>query len=168
MSTVFENTAILDDPALAALTAGDFSARHRIREVCERQGVTLRTAARRLGVEMCEVRRQLDEQANLSLDELYAWHCILGVPVSELLVDSDDPLSSPVLQRTQLLKVMKTAVTIHESADRKPIERLATMLIQQLLDIMPELAEVGPWHGSGHGRDRSEGGRQFETPANWE
>lgn len=168
MSTVFENTAMLDDPVIAALTNGAFSARHRIREVCQRQGVTLRTAARRLGIEMCEVRRQLDEHANLTLDELYAWHRILGVPVCELLVDSDEPLSNPVMQRTQLLKVMKTAVTIHESADRKPIERLATMLIQQLLDIMPELAEVGPWHGSGHSRGRTEGGRKIESPPSWD
>ena len=50
---------------------------------------------------------------------LYEWQKILEVPIVELLVESEDVLSKPLLQRAQLVRLMKTALAILEQADSK-------------------------------------------------
>jgi len=132
---------------------------HRIALVRRRQGVSLRTVARHWNVEVAKVREQQDENCDITLRELYQWQELLNVPVAELLVDSDVPLSAPVLKRAQLVKLMKTAVTIKENSRERSTQRLVRMLIEQLVEFMPELAEVGPWHGNGSRRSTSDFGQ---------
>ncbi|MCE9544722.1 MAG: hypothetical protein K8T25_04280 [Planctomycetia bacterium] len=132
---------------------------HRISEVRNRQGVSLRTVARHWDIEISEARRQQNPAADLTLSQLYRWQEVLGVPVAELLVEDGEELSNPVLRRAQLVKVMKTAMTIREGARDVRVQRLITTLIDQLVEIMPELKEVGPWHGSGNRRSLDEYGR---------
>lgn len=132
---------------------------HRIALVRRRQGVSLRTVARHWNVEVAKVREQQDENYDLSLSELFQWQKLLNVPVAELLVDCDVPLSAPVLKRAQLVKLMKTAVTIKENSRERSTQRLVRMLIEQLVETMPELAEIGPWHGNGSRRSTSEYGQ---------
>ncbi len=98
---------------------------HRIRIVRNQQGVSLRSAARGMGVEIRKARAQEDPNADLSLSVLYQWQRALEVPVANLLVDLDAPLSAPVLKRAQLLKLAKSVATIIERAESKPIGRLA-------------------------------------------
>jgi hypothetical protein len=66
---------------------------HRIADARRRQGVSVRSAARRMGTSMDQVRRQEDPCADLSLSDLYRWQEALEVPVADLLVESDAPLS---------------------------------------------------------------------------
>lgn len=135
---------------------------HRIAEVRARQGVSLRTAARSWNVELAEVRAQQNAQTDLSLSQLYQWQELLNVPVDELLVDHELPLSPPVLKRARLLKIMKTAATIREQSREKSTQRLIAQLIEQLIEIMPELAEVGPWQAGGSRRSLDDFGRAVE------
>jgi hypothetical protein len=86
------------------------------------------------------------------------------VPVGELLVDSNSPLSPPVLERARLVRVMKTAAAIAEKADSMSVKRLAQTLASQLVEIMPELAGVSPWHAVGQRRTLDEVGRIAERP----
>ena len=81
------------------------------------------------------------------LSELYRWQHALEVPVTELLVDADAPLSEPVLTRARLLRVMKTVRAIKESANNPSIQRFTTMLEQQLIELMPELKDVAACAG---------------------
>jgi transcriptional regulator with XRE-family HTH domain len=126
---------------------------HRLATVRRRQDVSLRNVARRLRLDMGAVRAQEEETADLTLTQLYAWQQVLEVPVAELLVDCDGPLSPPVMERARMVKLMKTAAAIMEKAQSRPIERLAQMMMDQLLEIMPELKDVGPWHVIGPRRD---------------
>lgn len=136
---------------------------HRIAEVRRRQGVALRTVARVLNVDIEEAARQEQEHADLSLSTLQKWQVVLDVPVAELLVESDEILSAPVMERARLLRVMKTAATILEKADGPRIRRLAETLVKQLVEIMPELEGIGPWHEYvGPRRSRDECGRIAE------
>ena len=135
------------------------STKHRISEVCRIQGVSLRTISRNWNVDIVEVRRQQQETSDLMLSQLYRWQKMLGVPVADLLVEECQGLSEPVLRRAQLVKLMKTAVTMKEAARDVRIQRLITMLLAQLVEIMPELADVGPWHGSGTHRTLDDLGR---------
>jgi hypothetical protein len=57
---------------------------------------------------------------------------------------------------------MKTAAAIRELAESDRIERLAQTLVEQLVEIMPELAEVSPWHAVGQRRTLDEYGRTAE------
>jgi len=137
---------------------------HRIREVRRQQGVSTRSVARKMGVSMQESRVQEDPAADLRITQLMAWQRALEVPLADLLVDSEGSLSAPVSQRARLLRVMKTAKSIQESAKEPGMQRLTTMLIEQLCEVMPELRDVSPWHSVGQRRTQDEMGRIAECP----
>jgi transcriptional regulator with XRE-family HTH domain len=132
---------------------------HRIAEVRRQQGVTLRNVARRLGIPLSVVRRQEQPDSDLRLSDLLRWQEVLEVPVAELLVEAEGQLSGPVLARSRMVKLMKTAAAIRERAQDPGISRMVTMLVEQILEIMPELADVTPWHSVGQRRTREELGR---------
>ena len=163
MSTVEFESAPAGCPAVPdGAESGTGPPLHRISAVRSEQGVSIRTAARHLGLEPAEARRQERETTDLSLSELYQWQRLLEVPVADLLVDPGTPLSRPVLERARLLRLMKTAQAILESSHAVGIRRMAETLIDQLLEIMPELAEVGSWHSVGQRRSLDEYGRVME------
>jgi hypothetical protein len=129
-----------------------------------RQGLSVRCVAQRLGRTVSEVRAQEDENADLLISELYRWQAALEVPIEELLEDPDDTLSPRVMTRARLLKIMKTTMAIRRAARSESERRLARLLIEQLLEIMPELKEVSGWPAVGHRRRADEIGRIAENP----
>lgn len=131
---------------------------HRLGTVRRLQGISRRTVARRLNTEVATVKLQERETADIPLSTLYEWQKALEVPVAELLVETDDPLSTPVLKRAQLVRVMKTVQAILAQAKQVRVRRLAQTMVDQLIELMPELAEVGPWHTVGKRRRRDEYG----------
>jgi transcriptional regulator with XRE-family HTH domain len=135
---------------------------HRLGAVRRQQGVSQRNIARRLNVDISLVRRQEEETTDLPLSVLYQWQKILEVPIAELLVDSDAPLSPPVMERARMVKVMKTVAAIVEKAETASMKRMVQMLCNQLLEIMPELIDVAPWHTVGQRRTLEEYGRVVE------
>ena len=140
---------------------------HRLQKLSEarrRQGLSVRCVAQRLGRTVNEVRAQEDEHADLTLSELYRWQAALEVPIEELLEDPGDTLSPRVLTRARLLKVMKTTMALRRAARSESERRLARLLIEQLLEIMPELKEVSGWPAVGHRRRADESGRIAENP----
>jgi len=137
---------------------------HRIQEVRRLQGMSLRTAARQLQTDIRSIRAQEQASTDLRLSDLYKWQRALDVPVAELLVDEDEPLSRPVRERAAMVKVMKTARSLLETAPPGALRRMAENLVEQLLELMPELAEVSAWHSVGQRRSLDEMGRIAEQP----
>ncbi len=135
---------------------------HRIRTVRRQQGMSVRTAARHLGVSVREASDQENERNDLRLNELYQWQAALDVPLAELLVDPDTPLSRPVRERAQLVRIMKTAATLLEVAPTQQTSHLAQNLVEQLITLMPELQGIGPWHSVGQRRSLDEYGAIME------
>lgn len=135
---------------------------NRIQEVRRRQGVSLRSAARQLGTDIRSVRAQEDCDADLRISDLQKWQRALDVPIAELLEESNECLSGPVLERARMVRLMKTAAAIRERAPNTSISRMADMLVDQLCQMMPELREVGPWHNIGQRRSAEEFGRVVE------
>ena len=129
-----------------------------------RQGLSVRCVAQRLGRSVQEVRAQEDESADILVSELYHWQAALDVPVEELLCDPQDTLSPKVLTRARLLRVMKTALAMRRQARSEAERRLARLLVDQLLEIMPELKEVSAWPTVGQRRGTEEFGRIAEHP----
>ena len=91
---------------------------HRLAYVRQREGISRRTIARRLNLEVADVKAQEKENADLLLSHLYQWQEVLDVPIAEFLVESSDPLSKPVLKRARLVRLMKTARTILERSQQ--------------------------------------------------
>jgi len=129
---------------------------HRIGIARRLQGISRRTAARRMNIDTTQLRLQERETSDMLLSRLYEWQEALEVPVVELLVDSGDPLTSPIAERARLVRVMKTVLSILEETKELPIRRMAQTLVDQLVELMPELEGVGPWHAIGHRRRRDE------------
>lgn len=132
---------------------------HRIAEVRHRQGVTLRNVARRLGLEMSLVRRQEQPDCDLRLSDVMLWQEVLEVPIAELLVEADGQLSGPVLERSRMVKLMKTAAALREQTRGTSTGRVVDMLVDQILEIMPELKDVTPWNTVGQRRTLNDLGR---------
>jgi transcriptional regulator with XRE-family HTH domain len=152
MSIVHLSSNALETGQEVPVPAADRHPLQRLAAVRQQQGISRRTVARRLNTDIASVRQQESETADLTLSQLYKWQQVLEVPVSELLVEADDSLSAPIKQRAQLIRLMKSALTIHENTRQETIRRMAQTLIDQLLEIMPELAHVGPWHAVGQRR----------------
>jgi len=112
-----------------------------------------------LGANVRDIRSQENESNDLRLSELYRWQKALDVPLEELLVESERPLSRPVLERAKLVRVMKTAAAILELAPNAQVARLAGRLVEQLVELMPELKDVAPWHSVGQRRSADEFGQ---------
>jgi transcriptional regulator with XRE-family HTH domain len=132
---------------------------HRIRHVRHQQGLTIHGVARKLKTSVDVLRQQEEETADLRLSDLYRWQEALDVPVGDLLVEGNEPLSAPVLKRARLLKLMKTAAAIQEQCQKPQTRRMANTLIEQLVEIMPELEGVAPWHSVGKRRSLDDYGR---------
>jgi transcriptional regulator with XRE-family HTH domain len=128
----------------------------RLAQVRRQQGISRRTVARRLSVEVEQVRREEQTTTDLTLSVLYAWQKVLDVPVTELLVESGDSLASPILERSQLVRFMKTVLAIRRQAKQESIRRMAETMAGQLIEIMPELANIAPWHNVGKRRGLNE------------
>ena len=81
-------------------------------------------------------------------------------PLADLLEEGEGQLSGPVLARSRMVKLMKTAAAIREQVgDQTQASRLVGQLIEQILEIMPELADVTPWHTVGQRRTLDDVGR---------
>lgn len=135
---------------------------HRLGAVRRLQGISRRAVARRLNVDINVVKQQEDETADLPLSIVYKWQQMLEVPIGELLVDNEDPLSPPVMKRARMIRLMKTVLAILERSNQPAIRRMAQNLVNQLVEMMPELKGVTAWHAVGQRRRLNEYGRAAE------
>ena len=157
MSIVHDTSTALDASVL--LTRTPNRRFQRVAEVRCEQGISLRSVSRQLGKTVSVVRAEEDEANDMPLSQLMQWQEILGVPLQDLLVDPSPTLSQPVMERARLVRVMKTAAAIQETTEPSSgPARLATMLVQQLVEIMPELENVSAWHSVGQRRSLDEYG----------
>ena len=137
---------------------------HQLGAARRRQGLSVRCVAQRLGRTVGEIRAQENEYADLLISELFRWQAALDVPIEELLTEPQDSLSPRVLTRARLLRIMKTAIAIRRQSRSEAERRLARLLVDQLLEIMPELKEVSAWPTVGQRRGTEEFGRIAEHP----
>jgi transcriptional regulator with XRE-family HTH domain len=145
-------------PAVSSAPTGPL---HRLGEVRRREGLTLSKLARHLGVSIAKVKEEEQPASDILLSEFYRWQAALGVPAAELLNEPANELSPPVELRARLLRVMKTARSLQEVARQPSVRRLAGTLIEQLVEIMPELKETVAWPVAGRRRAQRELGQAF-------
>jgi transcriptional regulator with XRE-family HTH domain len=139
---------------------------HRLAEVRQLQGVSRSAVARQLNTDLEEVKHQEQPTTDIPLSALYQWQSVLQVPISELLEEGKEPLSAPVLKRARLIRLIETAAAIRRGADHPAIQRMAQVLVDQLIELMPELASVASWHAVGrHCAQDGPGEEPHHSPA---
>lgn len=136
---------------------------HRVREVRREQGISIKRASQHLGVSVEEARRQEEPTTDLTLAQLHAWQKLCEVPVADLLVEPDCDLSAPVLQRARMVRVMKTVQAILERTGQQSVKRLGQTLVNQLVELMPELKGVSSWHAVERRHSNNQNARILES-----
>lgn len=131
---------------------------HRLKAVCRLEGVSKQTLARQLNLDAAAVSRQIQPDSDMLLSDLYKWSRALEVPAAELLVESDQALAAGVSRRAQLVRIMKTAVSIHKTTTEPDVQSAVASLMEQLIDMMPQLADVTAWPELGQPRRLDEVG----------
>lgn len=101
--------------------------------------------ARRTRMPAGALRKLEDERNDLSISLLHRMAQGLGVPVSELLIESSQGLSEPIRQRACLVRIARTAHSLVAHSKTQAMRSLAQTIVNELTEIMPELAEVGSW-----------------------
>ena len=134
---------------------------HRLKEIREQEGLTRSRVARLLGISVCEVERQEQPSSDMLLSDLSRWQKVLGVPISELLNEPVSELSPPVQLHTRLIRVMKTVRSIQERARQASIRRLAEILVNQLVEVMPGIKDTTAWPAVGRKRRKNDLGQAF-------
>jgi transcriptional regulator with XRE-family HTH domain len=134
---------------------------HRLCDVRRGEGLTRRQVARRLGVSVHEVQRQEQPSSDMLLSDLHRWQEALAVPMIELLQEPNGELSPPVQLRARLVLIMKTVRSIQLRARQASLRRLIETLVDQLVEIMPELKDSAPWPEFGRRRRQHELGQAF-------
>ena len=124
---------------------------HFIASTLRKQNATLAGCARRLGLTPSEAAEQIRPDSDLSLSQLYAWRAVLDVPTSELL-PLEDVVPDPIRNRALLLRTMKTARQLQDLSRGTRLEPAVASLVDQLIELMPELAEVPAWPSVGQSR----------------
>ena len=92
---------------------------HRVRTARLKYEVSLRSAARQMGSDIRSLRLLEQETTDLRLSDLHKWQKVLDVPMTELIEENDEPLSRLVMERALVIRLMKTAASIHE---RVPVD----------------------------------------------
>jgi hypothetical protein len=136
---------------------------HRIREVRREQGVSSKRAAQLMGKSIETIRAEEVETTDLRLSQLYEWQRLLEVPIEDLLVEPHAPLSEPVLKRARMVRLMKTVQAIMERTGQPSVRRLAQTMVNQLVEIMPELEGVTPWNSLDRKKARNQNSRILES-----
>lgn len=158
-----QNAALLSEESASIVphAGGAESGRklHRLAEVRRVQNVSLNSMARHLDIPVATARKQEQPDHDMLLSHLYRWQELLHVPAGELLVDTDEYPDNPIRRRSQLVKVMKTARTLLLRAKESSTKILAQTLCDQLVEIMPELREIGPWPSVGQSREAKDLGQ---------
>ena len=125
---------------------------HRLGEARRQENISRANVARHLGITLQDVARQECETTDLPLSVLHKWAKVLGLPVAELVKEPDVSLSTPLLNRARLIRVMKTAMALLQRSRNLQTKRFAQTMVDQLIEIMPDLRGVGAWHVEGRRR----------------
>ncbi len=127
---------------------------NRVAEVRKNQGLSEKSLCKRLNIDLKRLHELENPTTDLTISELMAIQAALDVPLVDLLEDNNS-LARPIHERAKLVRVMKTSEAIRECSLSLRATRLAEMLRDQLVDLMPELAQVGSWPQFGSRRSAS-------------
>jgi transcriptional regulator with XRE-family HTH domain len=137
---------------------------HRLAAARRARKLSLREAARQLDLNVEDVKRQEEATQDLSLSEFYRWQQLLNLPVEELLVETESPLPRPTVRREILTKMIQTVLTILRQTKQPAIRRMAHTLVDQMVDLHPELRAMADAQSAGRQHLLDDQGRAVKGP----
>jgi len=129
---------------------------HRIADVRQAQGISLRTLGRRMGLSPAQLVEQEQATCDLTLSELYDWQDALNVPIADLLQEPSAALSGCVRDRAVMIRIMRTVRSLQEHPGNEQVSYCVQTLAEQLIELMPELVHVDSWPTVGRRRSSDE------------
>ncbi|GEM_PF-4915771 len=115
---------------------------HRLATARHRQGITLEQLAQQMNAPVDKIAQEEDEARDLRLSALYRWGEILGLPITELVVEREDPLEQHREQVAKLQMIWRMAQSLTRQPILPPERRLIGSLIRQLDDLLTDLHET--------------------------
>ena len=128
---------------------------HRLGEARRQENVSRRNVARHLGITVEDVRQQECPTTDLPLSVLHKWAKVLGRPVAELVANR-----TIRWQRRSTSREPGSGDEDrggHPGANpRSADEAVGETMVDQLIEIMPELRGINAWHAVGKRRRLNE------------
>jgi transcriptional regulator with XRE-family HTH domain len=137
---------------------------HRLGEVRKLRRLSIGDVARKLQLDPDQVKQQEQATTDLTLSLLYRWQQLLKVPIGDLVIDAHHPLASPAVSREKLAKVMEVGLWILAHTKQPAIRRMAHTLVDQLVELAPELKPIAVAHSAGQEQRFDEQGRAMKGP----
>lgn len=135
---------------------------HRLGAIRKMRKLSLADVAQRLQLTCEEAKRQEQGESDLTLRDLYRWQQLLKVPVSDLLSDVEEPLALPAVKPEKLSPALQMALLILQQTKQPGIRRMAHTLVDQLVELSPELKRVAEEHTAGQSHRFDEQGRAMK------
>lgn len=135
---------------------------HRIASERRARGMSIRTAAKRLGWSVARARATENEHYDIPVSELVAWQTVLEVSLDVLVREPSCELSSPIAHRAQLIQIMKSVATLQRSRTSTSVSVVADRIAEDLVELMPALQDVRGWPSIGSPRSSEELGRSAQ------
>jgi transcriptional regulator with XRE-family HTH domain len=125
---------------------------HRLAAVRREKGLSLQAMAARLRVDVETVRQQEQATSDLPLSILDRWRQALDVPLGELLIEASHPLALPPIPERKTAELLEAALAILKQTKQTGIRRMAHTLVDQLVELRPELKSLATQCGAGSGQ----------------
>ena len=122
---------------------------HRLREIREQTGTSLRTIASKTGISIRKLREQ-ERSDDISVGDLMRWRDALDVPTMELFRDSPDRIEEMVRIRAGLIQLMRSVRSIQQTELDEDQQAMAQNMESELQRLMPELDRVRAWPRNSH------------------
>ncbi|MDO5307998.1 MAG: hypothetical protein Q4G03_00665 [Planctomycetia bacterium] len=108
--------------------------------------------AKRLGVSIEEVKEQLKPNANLSLQQLFAWSHVLDEPFASFLPIHSDFAENLIQTRGFCLRVLKTVKQLPLCKGHEQLMLVTKSILDMFHEFCPEFDDVKPWPSIGQSR----------------
>lgn len=138
MDVIKPDASGMEDPPPLPLAAAPRGL-HRLAAVRRERRLSPEALAKRLRIDVDLLRAFEQEQADMPLSLVYRCQQALGASLRELLVSESDPLALPSVERTKLAEWLQTVVAILQEAKQPAIRRMAHNLVDQIVELAPEL-----------------------------
>jgi transcriptional regulator with XRE-family HTH domain len=141
---------------------------HQVELARHCKGLSRRDVARRMDVDLNEVKRQENETTDLRLTELYRWQEALDATLPELLTGDHDPISTPEIDSRRMAKMLNATTEIRKTTNQSQVHRLAQMLLWQLGELSPQMDGLRQWQsGRECVSEASPKPRDDDGPTDW-
>jgi transcriptional regulator with XRE-family HTH domain len=135
---------------------------HRLGAIRKMRKLSLADVAQRLHLTPEEAQRQEQSATDLTLRDLYRWQQLLKVPLAELLAEPDETLGLPAVKPEKLSPALEVALLILQQTKQPGIRRMAHTLVDQLVELSPELKRIAEEHTAGQAHRLDEQGRAMK------